>query len=202
VATFKGTKCTTQCTPIVLKISDSHAFPPRSHCIAPSETKCNVRCCQCLHIRRVVPLECNLKSNRCVDCNACTGAASDLSEIQILSLDKRKEAYFCKPIDVKKPNQCKVVNLASSTGDLPGSRGGYAAASTVYTFERSPPQKPVVTILMFLYGGEPAFGSNSIDYQWQDGAAASEPLKLYVYTVVQHITAYMTHCFECLQDFC
>jgi hypothetical protein len=46
---------------------------------------------------------------------ACTGATADLSEIQILSLDKRKEAYLCKPVDAKKPNQCKVANLAEYT---------------------------------------------------------------------------------------
>jgi hypothetical protein len=81
------------------------------------------------------------------------GAAADLSEIQILSLDKRKEAYFCKPVDASKPNQCKVVSL-SYTGALPWSRSGYAAASTVHTFKRTPTETPAVTTLMFLYGGE------------------------------------------------
>jgi hypothetical protein len=82
----------------------------------------------------------------------CTGAAAALSEIQILSLDERKEAYFCKPVDVSKPNQCNVVNLADV--DLPASRDGYAAASTVYTFEGSTLKEPAITTLVFLYGGE------------------------------------------------
>jgi hypothetical protein len=96
-----------------------------------------------------------------------------LTEIQILSLDTRKEAYFCKPVDDKKPNQCKVVNLAG-TGQVPYNREAYAAASTVYTFERASLQEPAVTTLMFVYGGEPSLPSNSEPYQLTSAVDTSE----------------------------
>ena len=104
----------------------------------------------------------------------CAGAAAALNEIQILSLDKRKEAYFCKPFDPKKPNQCKVVNLAAA--HLPASRDGYAAASTVYTFEGSTPAEGAVTSLMFLYGGEASPPDpNAGDASQNLGTDTSEP---------------------------